>query len=40
MAEKFTELFYCLRRKEAMQQEIKDASIIHLCERKENLLQP
>ena len=33
MAEKLTELFQCMWRKEAIQQEFKDASIIHLYKR-------
>ena len=36
MAEKLTELFHCMWRKEAIQQEFKDASIIHLYKRKGN----
>ena len=36
MAEKLTELFYCMWRKEAIPQELKDASIIHLYKRKGN----
>ena len=34
VAEKLTELFHCMWRKEAIPQEFKDASIIHLYERK------
>ena len=34
MAEKVTELFHCMWRKEAILQEFKDASIIHLYKRK------
>ena len=34
MAEKLTELFHCMWRKEAIPQEFKDASIIHLYKRK------
>ena len=30
MAKKLTELFQCMGRKEAIQQEFKDASIIHI----------
>ena len=30
MAEKLTELFYCMWRKKAIPQEFKDASIVHL----------
>ena len=36
MAEKLTELFQCMLRKEAIQQDFKDASIIHLFKRKDN----
>ena len=36
MAEKQTELFQCMWRKEAIQQDFKDASIIHLYKRKGN----
>ena len=36
MAEKLTELFHCMWRKEAIPQEFKDASIIHLYKRKGN----
>ena len=36
MAEKFTELFHYMWRKEAIPQEFKDASIIHLYKRKGN----
>ena len=36
MAEKLTELFQCMWRKEAILQDFKDASIIHLYKRKEN----
>ena len=36
MAEKLTELFQCMWRKEAIPQEFKDASIIHLYKRKGN----
>ena len=36
MAEKLTELFHCMWRKEAIPQELKDASIIHLYKRKGN----
>ena len=37
MAEKLTELFHCMwRRKEAIRQEFKDSSIIHLYKRKGN----
>ena len=36
MAEKLTELFQCMWRKEAIPQELKDASIIHLYKRKGN----
>ena len=36
MAEKLTELFHCMWRKEAISQEFKDASIIHLYKRKGN----
>ena len=36
MAEKLTELFHCTWRKEAIPQEFKDASIIHLYKRKGN----
>ena len=36
MAEKLTELFQCMWRKEAIPQDFKDASIIHLYKRKEN----
>ena len=35
MAEKLTELFHCMWRKEARPQEFKDASIIHIYKRKE-----
>ena len=35
-AEKLTELFHCMWRKEAIPQEFKDASIIHLYKRKGN----
>ena len=35
-AEKLTELFQCMWRKEAIPQEFKDASIIHLYKRKGN----
>ena len=38
MAEKLTELFHCMWRKEAFPQEFKDASIIHLYKRKGNPL--
>ena len=37
MAEKLTELFQCMWRKEAIQQDFEDASIIHLYKRKGNL---
>ena len=36
MAEKLTELFQCMWRKEAIPQDFKDASIIHLYKRKRN----
>ena len=36
MAEKLTELFHCMWRKEAIPREFKDASIIHLYKRKGN----
>ena len=36
MTEKLTELFHCMWRKEAIPQEFKDASIIHLYKRKGN----
>ena len=36
MAEKLTELFQCMWRKDAIPQEFKDASIIHLYNRKGN----
>ena len=36
MAEKLTELFHCMWRKEAISQEFKDAPIIHLYKRKGN----
>ena len=36
MAEKLTEMFHCMWRKEAIPQEFKDASIIHLYKRKGN----
>ena len=36
MAEKLTELFQCMLRKEAIPQDFKDASIIHLYNRKGN----
>ena len=36
MAEKLTELFHCMWRKEAIPQEFKDASIIHLYKLKGN----
>ena len=36
MAEKLAELFHCMWCKEAMSQEFKDASIIHLYKRKGN----
>ena len=36
MAEKLTVLFHCMWRKEAILQEFKDASIIHLYKRKGN----
>ena len=36
MAEKLTELFQCMWRKEAIPQDFKDASIIHLNKRKGN----
>ena len=36
MAEKLTELFQCMWRKEAISQDFKDASVIHLYKRKEN----
>ena len=36
MAEKLTELFHCMWRKEAIPQEFKAASIIHLYKRKGN----
>ena len=36
MAEKLTELFHCMWRKEAIRQEFKDVSIIHLYKRKGN----
>ena len=36
MAEKLTELFQCLWRKEAIPHDFKDASIIHLYKRKGN----
>ena len=36
MAEKLTELFHCMWRKEAIPQEFKDASITHLYKRKGN----
>ena len=34
--DRLTELFHCMWRREAMPQEFKDASIIHLYKRKEN----
>ena len=34
MAEKLTELFQCMWKKEAIPQELKDASMIHLYKRK------
>ena len=34
MEKKLTELFHCMWRKEAIPQELKDASIIHLYKRK------
>ena len=37
MAEKLTELFQCMWRKEAVPQDFTDASIIHLYKRKGNL---
>ena len=36
MAEKLTELFQCMWRKEAIPQDFKDASLIHLYKRKRN----
>ena len=36
MAEKLTELFHCMWRKEAIPQEFKDASTIHIYKRKGN----
>ena len=36
VAEKLTELFHIMWRKEAMPQEFKDATIIHLCKGKRN----
>ena len=36
MAEKLTELFHCMWRREVIPQELKDASIIHLYKRKGN----
>ena len=36
MVEKLIELFHCMWRKEAVPQEIKDASIIHIYKRKGN----
>ena len=36
MAEKLTELFHCIWRKETIPQKFKDASIIHLYKRKGN----
>ena len=36
LAEKLTELFHCMWRKEAIPQEFKDAFIIHLFKKKEN----
>ena len=36
MAEKLTELFQCMWRKEAIPQDFKDVSIIHLYKRKGN----
>ena len=36
MTEKLTDLFQCMWRKEAIQKEFKDTSIIHLYKRKEN----
>ena len=36
MAEKLTELFQCMWRKEAIPQDFKDASIIHIYKRKGN----
>ena len=36
MAEKLTELFHCMWRKEIIPQEFKGASIIHLYKRKGN----
>ena len=36
MAEKLTELFQCMWRKEAIPEDFKDASIIHLYKRKGN----
>ena len=36
MAEKLTELFDCIWRKDAIQQEFKDPSIFHLHKRKGN----
>ena len=35
MAEKLTDLFHCMWRKEAIPQEFKDAPIIHLYKRKD-----
>ena len=36
MAGKMTEMFQCMWRKDAIPQDFKDASIIHLCKRKGN----
>ena len=36
MAEKLTAMFQCMWRKEAIQQDFKDASIIHLYKQKGN----
>ena len=36
MAEKLTELFHCMLRKEVISKEFMDASIIHLYKRKAN----
>ena len=36
MAQKLTELFHCMWRKETIPQEFKDASIIHVYKRKGN----
>ena len=36
MAEKLTELFHCMWRKDAILQEFQDASIFHLYKRKGN----